>query len=338
MKLHLDKFLVVGLGSAGKRHARLLNKLSPNALIGILTKSQNEKFFIGSNFIYLSDVNEALEFNPKLICIANPSSFHIETANKFLKKGVHIFIEKPLSHSINGVREFIVRCNAEGVKVSVGYNLRFFDALINFKKLIKGGCCGKLLSFRVEVGQNIKTWRPNMDYRSSVSVSKKLGGGVLLELSHELDYIHWIFGKVHAVSAWVGRQDNLAVDVEDSVHAIMSFDADASGHQLVGTLSMDFLRHDKTRGCEVVGSSGTLRFCGISGKVDFFGVGMNQWKTLFNSERGIEGTYELQLINILNDLQDNNLIGASVEDGLNVLELIGAIRSSSLSGKKVILK
>ena len=81
------------------------------------------------------------------------------------------------------------------------YNLRFLPSLQAYRERIQFGVIGKVLSVRCEIGQYLPSWRPGSDYRQAVSASRALGGGALLELSHEIDYLRWIFGEV----AWVQR-------------------------------------------------------------------------------------------------------------------------------------
>jgi predicted dehydrogenase len=100
----------------------------------------------------------------------------------------------------------------------VGYNLRFMKSLKKFREILKKNTIGKILSIRSEVGSYLPSWRPDSDYKKSVSAIKKLGGGVLLELSHDIDYLVWLFGNVKWVSSTIHRQSNLKIDTEDTAH------------------------------------------------------------------------------------------------------------------------
>ena len=137
-----------------------------------------------------------------------------------------------------------------------GYNLRFSPSLMYFNELIKKNIVGQILSVRCEVGQYLPEWRPNKDYRKTVSANFHLGGGVLLELSHEIDYLRWIFGEVDWVRATLAQQSSLVFDVEDSAHLTLGFLPNENGRQLIGTLNLDFIRHDQTRACIAIGEKG----------------------------------------------------------------------------------
>ena len=109
--------------------------------------------------------------------------------------GCHLLIEKPISVDTNGIMELIDAARNNKVLIQLGYNLRFQASLVHFRNLIHEGEIGRVLSVRSEIGQYLPTWRSDSDYRSGVSARKELGGGVLLELSHELDYVRWFLAK-----------------------------------------------------------------------------------------------------------------------------------------------
>ena len=120
-------------------------------------------------------------------------------------------------------------CQSKKIALMTAYNLRFQPSLQEFRKQIKQQRIGKILSVRVEVGQYLPNWRPESDYRKGVSAQKKLGGGVLLELSHEIDYISWIFGDYKWVKAHISKQSNLEIDVEDTAYLLLGFKPDKYG-------------------------------------------------------------------------------------------------------------
>lgn len=174
------KVLIVGLGSAGKRHATILkNKFKINNIY-FLTKKRNQSNSIKSNL-------EIKKINPDYIIIANPTSEHFKVL-KFLEKnfsGKIILVEKPLYEKF---RNLNIRKN----KVFVAYQLRFHPVILKLKELSKSQ---KLFNINVIANSYLPDWRKT-NYRYSYSSKKKEGGGVLLDLSHELDYINWIFPNI----------------------------------------------------------------------------------------------------------------------------------------------
>ena len=271
----IKRILIVGLGSIGKRHLRLARELLPNADIRVLrhkTASEVPEFSNGCFF----SIEEAIAFAPQIAVIASPAPFHIPTAQALAEVGVHLLIEKPLSASLNGVMQLLETCQKQGTVLLTGYNLRFLPSLQRFRDLLGESVIGKVLSVRCEIGQYLPSWRPDNDYRQGVSARRELGGGVLLEISHELDYLRWIFGEVEWVKATLSHQSSLEIDVEDTAHLTLGFAPAVNGHQLIGSVNLDFIRHDTTRLCTAIGANGSLRWNGLTGEVALYEPGVNE--------------------------------------------------------------
>jgi predicted dehydrogenase len=329
----ISRILIVGLGSAGTRHLRLARDLFPNAQIKILRhRTQNE----GSQFSegFFSTMEEAVQFAPQIAIIANPSTFHLQIAQELAEAGVHLLIEKPLSSSVNGVTNLIETCKEHKSTLMIGYNLRFSPSLQHFRSLLNEGIIGELLSVRCEVGQYLPSWRPESNYRQGVSAKKELGGGALLELSHEIDYLRWIFGEVEWVRATITQQSRLEIDVEDSAHLTMGFLPNSNGRQLVGVLNLDLIRHDHTRTCTVIGEKGTLRWNGFTGEVDLFEEGVTSWNRLYSHQPKPDETYSAELQDFVDSIEKKKLPFVTGDDGLRVLEIIEAARVSAATGSQ----
>jgi predicted dehydrogenase len=206
-----------------------------------------------------------------------------------------------------------------------------------FRELLIQGKVGPVVSVRAEVGQYLPAWRPDSDYRNSVSAQKRLGGGVLLELSHEIDYLLWLFGPVEWVKATLLRQSNLEIDVEDTAHLQLGFVIDASGRQLVAALDLDFIRHDTTRQCVVIGERGTLRWDGVSGRVEFMAYDANSWEVLMSDLVERDFTYREELKQFFTSINDDIDPPVTGSDGEAVLAVVEAARLSNQNGQVVYL-
>ena len=147
-----------------------------------------------------------------------------------------------------------------------------------FRDLINEGLVGRPLSVRCEIGQYLPSWRSDNVYRFCVSARSDLGGGVLLELSHEVDYLCWIFGEVDWVTSWVGNAGDLDIDVEDTVHLIFAFKSKGLSKPVIANLNLDFIRRDTTRICTVIGTEGSLLWNGLNGVIDIYKPGSNSWE------------------------------------------------------------
>lgn len=330
----INRVLIVGLGSIGKRHLRLARELLPSADIRVLRHQPTNEVPEFANGCFFS-IEDALAFSPHVAVIASPAPFHLATAQLLAEAGVHLLIEKPLSASINGVRQLLETCQKQSVVLLTGYNLRFLPSLQRYRYLISEGVIGNVLSVRCEIGQYLPSWRPGCDYRQGVTANKKLGGGALLELSHEIDYLSWIFGKVEWVTSILSRQSGFEIDVEDSAHLILGFSPQVNGRQLIATLNLDLIRHDTTRNCLAIGEVGSLRWDGLTGQVMMYRTGETAWCELFNNKHQRDDSYQAEWQNFLACVTGNATPLITGEDGLRVLEIIDSARNSSASRNRV---
>ena len=323
--------LIVGLGAIGSRHARIVRQLLPDAKI-IALRRQNVANASNVDRC-VTTLDDALECQPQVAVISSPASHHLDVAAPLARAGVHLLVEKPISTSTEGVSELIDLCRAREVTLMPGYNLRFMPSLQRFRDVLQEKTIvGRVLSVRAEVGQYLPSWRPGSDYRRGVSARSELGGGVLLELSHELDYLRWLFGDVKWVSAVLLRQSDLDIDVEDTAHLTLGFDAPATAGSLVASLNMDFVRRDSTRTCTVIGDSGTLRWDAIRGSVDAFEEGRAEWRTVSSHTLQPDISYVEEWRHFLHCVASEVTPAVTGQDGLEVLKVIAAARRSSLSG------
>jgi predicted dehydrogenase len=328
----VERALIVGHGSIGKRHLRIARGLLPSADIRVLSRAMCDtvpEYADG----WLGSMEEALEFKPQVAVIANPSTFHIKTAQPLAEAGVHLLVEKPLANSIEGVCKLLSACRAHGSVLMVGYNLRFLPCLQKFRELIRSGFIGKVISVRCEIGQYLPSWRPDIDYRQSVSALHDLGGGALLELSHEIDYMRWIFGEAEWVKATLSKQSSLEIDVEDTAHLILGFSPEGDGRQIVANLTLDFVRQDTTRQCTAIGEKGSLRWNALSGEIQFFTTGGASWETVFQKTSHRDGSYMEEWRHLLDCISAGKSPMVSGQDGLEVLKIIDAARRSDAEHK-----
>ncbi len=261
--------------------------------------------------------------------ICNPAPFHIPVALALARAGSHLLIEKPLSDALVGISELIQVCQEAGVVALTGYNLRFLPSLNRFHELIRSAAAGPVLSVRMEVGQYLPGWRPGTDYRASVSARKALGGGVLLELSHELDYLRWIFGEVVWVQGTLSRQSSLEIDVEDTAHLTCGVASADGGRTLVASISLDFIRRDTTRVCTALCENGSLRWDGVAGIVSHYVPSAGQWQTVFHHVPARDDSYRAEWQHFLECISTGESPLISVEDGMKVMQIIAAAHKAS---------
>lgn len=331
--MQINRVLIVGLGSIGKRHLRLARKLLPQADIRVLRHQVSTSVPALADGCFTT-LNEAIAFAPQIAVIASPASLHLAVASPLAGAGVHLLVEKPLSSSISGVAELLATAEEHKVVLLAGYNLRHLPSLQQFRQLLADNVIGRVLSVRCEIGQYLPGWRPDTDYRQTVSARENLGGGALLELSHELDYLRWIFGDIEWVTAWLGRQSSLEIDVEDTAHLVLGFAAKPDGSHLVGSLNMDFIRQDSVRLCTAIGESGSLRWNGLQNTVEHYTSGTGRWCQVFHHDTQRDDSYDAEWRHLIACISGDETPMVSGEDALAILKIIDAARRGSASGER----
>ncbi len=329
----IERLLIVGLGSIGRRHARLARSLFPAVSITALSHAVTGTHAEPDVDHHVYNLNDALASRPQAAVIANPASEHVAMALGLARAGVHLLVEKPISHTIDGVEALLDECRSRRLILMTGYNLRFLGSLQRFRRSLNEGLVGPVLSVRAEVGHFLPCWRPETDYRRTVSAQAALGGGVLLELSHEIDYLRWLFGEVAWISATLRKQSTLEIDVEDTAHIVLGFMRTPA----IAALSMDFVRHDAVRSCTIIGQNGSLRWDARAGAVEVFDRDGTDWRSLFAHREARDESYIHELRHFAQCISEGTPPLVSGEDGLAVLRIIEAARLSSQTRRSVSL-
>lgn len=244
------KFGVIGFGSIGRRHAKNLKTLGYHDTI-LLRE-------IGAgNDLGLREVNrlEALFDNGvDQVIVSNPTSMHMSTLKSIMVHGVNILAEKPLLALPEEVAEFRSVLSGYSGKGMVAYNMRFHPCIQEVEKILSRGYLGRIYSARLFVGQYLPDWRPERDYRETYSARKELGGGVALDLIHEIDLAQYLFGKpardFHAVADHVS---DLEIDTEDLVEIHFQ----TEGKSFI-SIHMDYLTRGYRRDIQVQCEKGNL--------------------------------------------------------------------------------
>lgn len=227
------RIFVVGLGSIGRRHLENARALGHEAAGGRL--------------------DDAEAWGPDAVVIASPTSAHLEALRWAADRGLHAYVEKPVAAASDEVAEALDAAGRAALTVAVGYNLRFHPALEAIRDAVASGAIGRLLSVRAEVGHYLPDWRPGEDFRRSYAARKELGGGALLTLSHELDYVRWIAGEVDEASGVTAGGSSLGLDVDEVAELLLRHTGGA-----VSSVHMDLLDREYNRRSRWVGEEGTI--------------------------------------------------------------------------------
>lgn len=326
------KVLVIGAGSIAVRHVRILRDMCSNAEIKIWSITGRVLEYQIDGIEVYTDQIEAVSYDPELVLITSTANLHVEHINLFDLNQVTIFVEKPVSDRSDIALEFL-KNNLASKKVMVGYNLRYMESLRFFRACVQEKIADtQPFFFKIEVGHDCRTWRSG-NWRDSLSLHKNRGGGVLLELSHEIDYMLWILGTPTWVSAWVGRSTEFHSEVEDTVFATLEIDNKQLSRRFVGSLHMDFIRSEPLRTCSVVYDGGAIVWNALAGTVSRVSDGRARSSIIFQKQSDLQDSYKKQMEALIEFTNQGRLPAdaADFAQGIRVLQVIDALRASGIN-------
>ena len=211
------KMLIIGLGSIGQRHLRLLKEhFSYEIFAKRYKKSEKEENFGIKNLFSWEEIDE-YQFDVAFIC--NPTYLHIETAIECAKRGMHLFIEKPIDCKLDRLNELLEIVDKKELTSYVAYPLRYIPGIKLLKVIME---IEKNISLKAVCETNLNTWRSYSTY----SLYREQGGGALLELSHEIDMLSYLEGPVKTVRGRLERRTNVTEDAEDFAELFLSHESD----------------------------------------------------------------------------------------------------------------
>ena len=309
--------LIIGKSQIALRHYYILKKKKNFFNFYFQDKDNRIWIYYKDKFlIYKKKINLC---NLYFVLICSPSNTHIHYLEKYINFSKFIFIEKPLSNNLlstKKLKRFLLKYK-NLKKIFIGYNLRYSDSLIKFKKLIDNNTYGKLLYITCQVGRSLDRWR-NKNLKLAASHKKK-GGGVILELSHELDYLNWIFGPINYVYSKINHLKKFNLDVEESYFAIFK-----SYNKSLISLSVDMVRLDEKRFCEAIYENATIRLDLIKGTVQII---KRKMLYTYRFNRDLDNSYKNMWYKYL-DNNINNKNKSTIKDSLKILGLIDTIKKN----------
>lgn len=214
------KIVFFGLGSIGQRHARILQESSQHDLYAFRSQTNGTHNKLGIKELYTRD--EIKQVNPEVAFITNPTSLHIETALKCAEAGYKLFIEKPIGKDLEGLEQLINLVKRKNLVTYIAYNLRFHPVIKKIREYIN---TNKPLHTRIVCTSFYPLWRSGRDYLKAYSANSSLGGGVILDLSHELDYLAYLLGSVNKIVGSFSKRGKVTVDAEDFADMLVSTDS-----------------------------------------------------------------------------------------------------------------
>ncbi len=260
------KFLIAGLGSIGRRHFHNLIALGEMDIVLLRSHRATLPDDELAGYPVETDPAEALKkHKPDAVIVANPTSLHLDVAVPAAEAGCHILLEKPVSHSLERLDVLQKAAEKSGSRILVGFQFRYHPTLNKARELIQTGALGKVLTVHAHWGEYLPNWHPWEDYRQSYAARADLGGGVIVTLTHPLDYLRFLLGDVESLCSFNGHLSPLEIDVEDAAEIGLKF---ANG--AIGGVHLNYFQRPPIHKLEIVGTKGTLRWDNADGVLHHF--------------------------------------------------------------------
>ena len=271
------RVLIIGLGSIAKKHIAALKEIYPDVKLFAMRSSPLAPEVEGVINIYESDNvrNLGLDF----VIISNPTFKHKETIESLLHLNLPLFIEKPIFNTLEG-EDLLNSIAKKKIITYVACNLRFLECL----KFAKRSIVDKRLNeVNIYCGSYLPVWRPGQNFRETYSANQEMGGGVHIDLIHELDYAYWIFGSPKNIRRTTSSSSSLDISAIDYANYLLQFD------QYNVSIILNYFRRDAKRTLEVVCDDGTLNIDLLKNEVFWNG------DLVFKSKQLVSDTYTGQM-------------------------------------------
>jgi predicted dehydrogenase len=325
------KILIAGLGSIGRRHLRNLRALGETDILLYRTHQATLPDEELAGLPVENDLQRALNHRPEAVIVANPTALHLDVAIPAAQAGCSLLMEKPLSHNLERIGELAEALRTSGARALVGFQFRFHPGLRKAAEILASERLGKPVSARARWGEYLPAWHPWEDYRNGYSARADLGGGVVLTLSHPLDYLRWLLGEVEALWAFTGRRGGLGIEVEDTAEIGLRF---LSG--VLASVHLDYVQRPPRHDLEIVCTGGSLRWDNADGTLRVFEAASGDWEQ-YTPPEGFERNdlFLEEMRHFLALARGEVEPACTLEDGIQALKLALAALKSASEGRLI---
>ena len=323
------KALIVGYGSIGKRHINNLSVI-PHCKIIVCTKQKQDNFLKKKHCQTFRSLTRCILEEPDVAFVTNETSHHIDTAIKLAKAGIPLFIEKPLSNSMDKIENLISIIKEKKIITMVGCNLRFHPCIKKLKKLVSTKKIGRVISVHAENRSFLPDWHPYEDYSKRYAARNDLGGGATLTNIHEIDYLYWIFGNAQELYSISGKLSNLRISADDFSYIVLQFK-----NKIIADIHLDFFQNPPSRYCKISGTNGTIYCDLITNKIKIYYPKKKKWAVYLKLKNyNNNDMYIDEMRHFVNCVKMNQKTINSVSDSIHTLRIsINAKMKKSISVK-----
>ncbi len=326
------RVLFIGLGSIGKRHLRILSEITDLEALRFVS-GKGGQTGAGQKIGQVKDFfsfEHAIKARPDFAIISNPTFLHISTGIALAKAGVPFIIEKPVSNTLESLDELTNLVSKKKIPVMVGFQMRYHPGFCKLVEIINSGGIGRPLFLQGYVGQYLPDWRPNVDYRKTYSAQKEMGGGVILDLSHEIDIAMAIMGAAHTVSCTCERYSDLEIDSEDMAQITIQHEG-----RKVSSIHLNYIERGYEWWTQVIGTYGTVRWNYAGGYTLLKGPEGKEKR--FDDPSGFsrDDLFRTQFKHWFKVMKRRALPIVSLKQGIAVTKVCCAAEQSALEGKNI---
>jgi predicted dehydrogenase len=243
--------LVIGFGSIAQRHIASLRSLGVGDIAVFSPRGPTED--APQNVRFMTDLDSALRLRPDIAIVASPSAAHIESLVPLLEVAIPCYVEKPPVTTMLDVERVRRLVMAKQPVTLTGCNLRFLPSLVRMREGVRSGMIGKPVRACLQAGQWLPDWRPRKDYRTGYSAKQSSGGGVILDLIHEIDAARWFFGDFDQVRCIHRKLSSLEIDADDAACLVLG----RPEGPLV-SVGLDYVARQRFRRYDIIGDQGTM--------------------------------------------------------------------------------
>ena len=325
------KYVIVGLGSIGRRHLKNLAAVGESEFITVTRGRCALPTDDLPDYHIERDLASALQQQPAAVLICNPTALHLPLARQAAEAGCHIFLEKPISHTAEGIAEFVALTKAKEVQVQVGFQFRYHPILQQIKVAIAEGQIGKVQSAHVHWGEYLPAWHPWEDYRNSYSARKDLGGGVVLTLCHPFDYLRMLLGEVESVYGMTSSRSNLQIETEDVAFANLRLQSGA-----LASVYLDYVERPPQHNLLIIGDEGKIAWDNADGAATVYGK-KGEVITTFTPAADFERNtmFKGEMEDFVAMVREGKTPLCTLEDGVKALNIALAIKESARQRKEI---
>ena len=321
MNKRIKKIAFVGLGSIASKHLKILEKHFPHIEVFIVTK-RNVTSTINKEkkYIIFKNINSLKNKKIDAFFITSPSNEHYKAIKILSKEKNNFFIEKPIFHKIYNTsltKNLLSKKNNS--LIQIGYVFRHDDLIKKFKSLISKKYLGQTLKVDIYCGSDLNQWRPDSKISKSITLDKQRGGGVLLELSHEIDYCLWIFGKTKCLHANLMKSGKFKSNVDDTANIFLT---NSKGSSIY--IHLNFWQKNPERYCKVYGTNGEIKMDLVNRQIE---VKTKKLSKKYSFKSTLKDAYTNQLKNFFRNIDNNKKSSVSIKEGIDVLLMINQIKS-----------